>query len=165
MRLNSPPMKVHQLTEFSIYLQQRPGELAGVLDAATAAGVEIFSISTTEHLDRGCVRVLGRPEEALRQVCESLVEAGIGPVVEAPVLAVSITDRPGVVRDLTVLMADNRINVRYCYLIPGDEAYPHAMCVFRFDELDRAVEVIEAADIPDITAMEIPDELGGESAA
>lgn len=159
-------MKVHQLTEFSIYLQQRPGELAGVLDAATAAGVDIFSISTTEHLDRGCVRVLGYPEDALRHVCESLVEAGIGPVVESPVVAVSITDRPGVVRDLTVLMADNRINVRYCYLIPGDRAYPQAMCVFRFDEHDRALEVIEQADIPEISSLERnDDEVGGESAA
>ncbi|MBL4590409.1 MAG: hypothetical protein JKY96_00470 [Phycisphaerales bacterium] len=159
-------MKVYQLTEFSIYLQQRPGELAGVLDAATAAGVEIFSISTTEHLDRGCVRVLGHPEDALRHVCESLVDAGIGPVVEAPVVAVSVTDRPGVVRDLAVMMADNRVNVRYCYLTPGDKAYPQAMCVFRFDEHDRAMEVIREADIPEVNQpAEEPEEVGGESAA
>ncbi len=136
-----------------------------MLDAATAAGVEIFSISTTEHLDRGCVRVLGRPEEALRQVCESLVDAGIGPVVEAPVVAVSVTDRPGVVRDLAVLMADNRVNVRYCYLAPGDQEYPNAMCVFRFDEHDRAMEVIRNADIPEANLGETQEEVGGESAA
>lgn len=142
------PMNYIQLTEFSIYLQQRPGELAGLLDAMLVAGVEIISISTTEHLDRGCVRLLGYPEDALRHVCESMVDAGVGPVVEAPVVGVSVEDRPGVVRDLTVLMADNRINVRYCYFVPASKVSPQTLCVFRFDEHEAAMELIEKTDWP-----------------
>lgn len=141
-------MKHIQLTEFSIYLQQRPGELAGLLDAAMAEGVEIISISTTEHLDRGCVRLLGHPEAALRNVCESMVEAGVGPVVEAPVVGISVADRPGVVRDLVVMMADNRVNVRYCYFVPASKVSEQTMCIFRFDEPDSAIEIIESADWP-----------------
>lgn len=142
------PMNPTQHTEFSIYLQQRPGELAGLLDAALAKGVEILSLSTTEHLDRGCVRLLGHPESALRSVCESLVEAGIGPVVEAPVVGVSVEDRPGVVRDLAMLMSDHRINVRYCYFVPASSVNPQAMCVFRFDEHESALELITKTDWP-----------------
>ena len=141
-------MNYIQLTEFSIYLHQRPGELAGLLDAAMAGGVEIISISTTEHLDRGCVRLLGYPEAALRQVCESMVDAGVGPVVEGPVVGVSVEDRPGVVRDLAVLMTDNRINVRYCYFVPASKVNEQMMCVFRFDEHESAMELIENTDWP-----------------
>lgn len=141
-------MNYIQLTEFSIYLHQRPGELAGLLDAAMAGGVEIISISTTEHLDRGCVRLLGHPEAALRQVCESMVDAGVGPVVEAPVVGISVEDRPGVVRDLAVLMTDNRINVRYCYFVPASKVSERTMCVFRFDEHESAIELIESTDWP-----------------
>jgi len=141
-------MKYIELTEFSIYLQQRPGELAGLLDAALVAGVEVFSISTTEHLDRGCARILGTPEEKLRHVCESIVDAGVGPVVEAPVIAVSVEDRPGVVRELAVLMADNRINVRYCYFVPPSKVSDKTLCVFRFDEHQGAIDIIEQADWP-----------------
>lgn len=141
-------MNYIQLTEFSIYLQQRPGELAGLLDAAQAAGIDIYSISTTEQLDRGCARLLGHPEQALRQVCESIVDAGVGPVVEAPVIAISVEERPGIVRDLAVLMADNRINVRYCYFIPPSQISPQTMCVFRFDEHQGAIDLIEKADWP-----------------
>jgi hypothetical protein len=151
------PMNYIQLTEFSIYLQQRPGELAGLLDAAAVAGVEIISISTTEHLDRGCARLLGHPEEALRAVCESMADAGVGPVVEAPVVGISVEDRPGVVRDLTVLMADNRINVRYCYFVPPSKVSPHTLCVFRFDEHEKAIELIEQADWPTDTLDSISD--------
>ncbi len=136
------------MSEFSVYLQQRPGELAGVLDAAKAAGVEITSISTTEYQDRGCVRLLGVPEQSLRQMCESLVDAGIGPIVEAPVVGVGVENRPGMIRDLSVLMADNRINIRYCYLIPGANGIEGPVCVFRFDEHDRAMDLIDSADWP-----------------
>jgi len=142
------PMNYIQITEFSIYLQQRPGELAGLLEAALAAGVEMISISTTEHLDRGCARLLGHPEEALRAVCESLVDAGVGPVVEAPVVGISVVNRPGIVRDLAVLMADNRINVRYCYFVPASTVNSKTMCVFRFDEHEKAIELIEQTDWP-----------------
>lgn len=141
-------MTPREFTEFSIYLQQRPGELAGVLEAAQLAGVEILSVSTTEHLDRGCVRLIGQPEGVLRDVCERLVEAGVGPVVEAPVLGIEIDNRPGVVRDLAILMADNRINVRYCYLVPPIGGTGSALCVFRLDEHERALEVIAKADWP-----------------
>jgi len=161
------PMNYIQLTEFSIYLHQRPGELAGLLDAAKAGGVDIISISTTEHLDRGCVRLLGYPEQALRQVCESMVDAGVGPVVESPVVGVSIDGRHGVIRDLVVLMADNRINVRYCYFVPASKVSEGTMCVFRFDEHDSAMDLIERTDWPTdaIDTDSLSDPQADESAA
>lgn len=152
------PMTPREFTEFSIYLQQRPGELAGVLDAAQMAGVELLSVSTSEHLERGCVRLIGQPEQALRQVCERLVEAGAGPVVESPMLAVDMDNRPGVVRDLAILMADNRVNVRYCYLVPPIGGQGSALCVFRLDEHERGMEIVTKADWPVGVG-------GGESAA
>jgi len=151
-----------QMSEFSVYLQQRPGELAGVLDAAKAAGVQISSISTTEYQDRGCVRLLGTPEQSLRLMCESLVDAGVGPIVEAPVIGVSVQNRPGMIRDLSVLMADNRINIRYCYLIPSAEGIDGPVCVMRFDEHDRAMDLIDDADWP---TTEATDDSASESAA
>lgn len=141
-------MTPREFTEFSIYLQQRPGELAGVLDAAQLAGVEVLSVSTSEHLERGCVRLIGQPEAALREVCERLVEAGVGPVVEAPLMGVEIENRLGLVRDLAILMADNRINVRYCYLVPPVGGQGGNLCVFRLDEHERAMEVVAKADWP-----------------
>lgn len=151
-------MTPRSFTEFSIYLQQRPGELAGVLDAAQLAGVEVHSVSTAEHLDRGCVRLIGTPEEALRDVCERLVEAGVGPVVESPVLGVEIENRPGVVRDLALLMADNKVNVRYCYIIPPVGGNGTAVCIFRLDEHEKAMDIVRNADWPKGLS-------GGESAA
>lgn len=138
-------MDAHREIEFTVYLDQRPGELAGVLEAASAAGVDITSLATSEHRDRGCVRVLGRPAEGLRRVMESLVESGVGPVVEAEVIAVPINGRPKLVRDIAVAMADHRVNVRYCYLAPAAGELP-ARAVFRFDEIEAAERVFDRLD-------------------
>lgn len=140
-------MKCERLQEFSIYLEQRPGELAGLLDHCAAAGVDVLSLVTAEYNDRGVVRVIGTPVEKLRAVCEGLVEAGVGPVVESEVVAVPTHHKPGAVREIAVLMADNRINVRYCYLAPSAGDCP-ARCVFRFDDLDTAWRVLDEADWP-----------------
>jgi len=147
-------MKPEALTEFSIYLDQRPGELAGVLDALSAAGVEVTSLAVTEHNGRGLIRLLGTPIEVLRSVCESLTESGVGPVVESRVLAVRVDDRPSVMRDLATAMADWRINVRYAYMSPGrslggETARAETLCVFRVDDLESVQQQIESLDWPD----------------
>jgi len=140
-------MNTSRLTEFSIYLDQRPGELAGLLEACRAAGVDVESIVTSEHNERGVVRVLGTPVDKLRNVCEHLVESGVGPVVEAEVIAMAVEHRPGAIRDIAVAMADNRINVRYCYLAPAAGPVP-ARVVMRFDDSEAALKVIESLDLP-----------------
>ncbi|MEM7754263.1 MAG: ACT domain-containing protein [Planctomycetota bacterium] len=142
-------MKPEALTEFSIYLDQRPGELAGVLDAAGAAGVEVESFSVSEHNGRGLIRLIGEPVEALRAVCESMTDSGVGPIVESGVLAVRVDDRPSAMRDLTTAMADRRINVRYAYMSPGRvDGQVVTRCVFRVDDLEGVLAEIEAIDWP-----------------
>lgn len=140
-------MKPVPLTEFSVYLDQRPGEFAGLLDAAVAAGVEILAVSVTEHNGKGLVRIVGTPVETLRAVCESLVDSGVGPIVESEVLRVSIENRPAALRDLATAMADHRINLRYAYLMPNQNGFPSA-CIFRVDDLDEVKATIEAIDWP-----------------
>ncbi|RMH13183.1 MAG: ACT domain-containing protein [Planctomycetota bacterium] len=141
-------MQSQRLTEFSIYLAQRPGELAGLLEAAAAASVNILGISVSEYKDRGLVKLIAEPEEALRHVCESLVEAGVGPVVESPVIAFDIENRPGALRDVAVGLADARVNIQHVYLTaPGADRPSRA--VMRVDDLDRAEQAIAALEWPD----------------
>ncbi len=140
-------MKPIRLTEFSIYLDQRPGELAGLLDAVSSAGVEIRAVSVSESNGKGLVRLIGEPVEALRRVCDSLTESGVGPIIESEVLAVSIENRPSALRDLATAMADRRFNLRYAYEMPRHGQDP-ARCVFRVDDLEKVSAEIEAIDWP-----------------
>ena len=140
-------MQHERLTEFSVFLAQRPGELVGLLDATAQAGVEIIALSTTDFRDRGLVRLIGAPTEALRGACEQIADSGAGQFIEAPVIAVGMENRPNAVRDLAVLMADARINVRYTYLAPSfNGSQPRA--IFAVDDFDGAVAAIDGFNWP-----------------
>lgn len=141
-------MQSERLTEFSIYVAQRPGELAGLLEASAAAGITIHGLCVTEYKDKGLVRLIAEPEEAMRHVCESMVESGVGPVVESTVITFDIENRPGALRDVAVGLADARINIQYVYFTspsPGRSS----RAVMRVDDLNKGVEAINALEWPD----------------
>ncbi|MCC6284159.1 MAG: hypothetical protein IT439_02475 [Phycisphaerales bacterium] len=130
-------------TEFSIYLADRPGELAGVLEAAAAAGVEITSVSVVDQNKRGLLRVLGEPEDSLRRVFERMVETGAGPVLETPVLVFAVEGRAGLIREVAAKLALSGVNVQYAYGAPRLNGTP-GRYVLRVTDIPRARDVIDA---------------------
>lgn len=140
-------MEVVRVPEFNIYLADRPGELAGVLEALAAAGVDVTALSVVEQtgsngVDRkGLVRVLGEPVEAVRRVCEGVTDTGAGPVMEAEVLVVSLGEHAGRFREVAVKLADAKINVRYVYQCPLSDS-GSARFVLRVEDTDKAEQVI-----------------------
>ncbi|GIK19610.1 MAG: hypothetical protein DYG93_02275 [Leptolyngbya sp. PLA2] len=136
-------MQISRLTEFSIYLADRPGELAGVLEALRAAGVQAEAVAVSEHNGRGLVRLIGTPEEALRRVCEGLCDSGAGPVAETQVLCVGLDERPGAFAEVAARLGVSRINIRYAYQSPSANGTP-ARCIFRVDDLAAAEGVLRS---------------------
>lgn len=135
-------MDVSRVKEFSVYLADRPGELAGILEALAAAGATVTALSVVEWQNqRGLVRLLGEPEETIRRVCEGVAETGAGPVSESDVLAISLGDNPGIIRTIAVRLADGKVNVRYAYEGPAHNGTP-ARCILRVDEAERAEAII-----------------------
>lgn len=132
-------------TEFSVYLDQRPGQLAGVLDAAAAAGVEIHAVAVGEFHDKGLVRLIGSPTERLRTLCEALADTGVGPIVEAEVLSIAIQARPAALRDVACALADARVNLLHVYMAPATNATP-ARCILAVDNLDLALATITSIE-------------------
>lgn len=130
-------------TEFSIYLADRPGELAGVLEAAEAAGIEITAICVGDHNNRGLIHMLGSPEDALRNLLESMVEAGAGPFVESQVLVCPADDRPRLLRDLSAKLALDGINVSHAYHAPAHNGTPTRV-VLRVSDAEQAFRTVQA---------------------
>ncbi len=134
-------MEVSRVKEFSVYLTDRPGELAGILEALAAAGAAVMAISVVEQNGKGLVRLLGEPEEAVRRVCEGVTDSGAGPVAETDVLAVSLGDNPAVFREVAVSLADAKVNVRYAYQSPAHNGMG-ARCILRVDDPEKAEGII-----------------------
>lgn len=134
-------MQPDRLTEFSIYVEDRPGELAGVLEACSAAGVDMTSMAVTTNAGKGVIRMLGQPTGALRDALESLVDSGHGPLTETEVLAVSLENRPNAFRDASACFAPHGVNILYAYLAPANNG-SSARCILRVDDLDKATDAL-----------------------
>lgn len=148
-------MEVARVPEFNIYLADRPGELAGVLEALAAAGVSVLALSVTEQsgtgLDRkGLVRLVAEPVEAVRRVCEGVTDTGAGPVAEGEVLMISLGENAARFREVAVRLADAKVNVRYVYPCPASNGSP-ARLILRVEDPERAEQVIRELALPGST--------------
>jgi len=123
-----------------MYLADRPGELAGVLEAAKAAGVEIDALAVGHNHNRGQVRLVGSPEPQLRSVLESLVETGAGPVVEAEVLIVPVGPHAGLIREIAAKLALQGVNIQHAHAASQDSG--GTSYILRVSDLDMAEEVL-----------------------
>jgi hypothetical protein len=140
-------MKLQQL---SIFLENRTGRLAEVTRALGDSGVNIRALSLADTSDFGILRLLvDKPDEAT----EYLGKAGFT-VRETEVIAVEITDRPGGLATVLSLLQGSGINVEYMYAFL-ERRKAGAILVFRFEEPERAAQVLGDANIHVFTAEEI----------
>ncbi len=128
-------MQVSRAREFSVYLHDRPGELAGVLEALAAAGTAPTALAVAEHNGRGLVRLIAAEESRARRVVEGLSDAGAGPIAEAEVLLVEAGE-DAAFREIAIRLADEGVNVRYAYRAGGNGSAPQF--VVRTDDLEAA---------------------------
>jgi hypothetical protein len=103
----------------TVELENRPGTLAELGEAAGSAGVNLDAVSGFPCEGIGVIHVLVDDAEAARGAFEA---AGITIRGEREVLVTDITDRPGAMGDLTRRMADAGINVDLIYLATNTRA-------------------------------------------
>jgi hypothetical protein len=89
--------------------QDRPGELASLVQTLSQAGVNIEGLAEVE----GVVHVLARNPTAARA---ALRTAGYTITGELEVLVLPMTDRPGELSMIMQRLADASVNVRFVYL-------------------------------------------------
>lgn len=99
--------------DLTVILEDRPGTIADLGEAAGAAGVNIEGICGFPAEGRGVLHVLVEDADAARSALE-----GTGAQVEdeRDVLVVDIEDRPGAMGQLTRKIADAGVNVDLLYL-------------------------------------------------
>jgi hypothetical protein len=89
--------------------EDRPGELAGVVQALSQSGVNIEGIAEVA----GLVHILARDPSAARTALRS---NGYEIEAELEVIVLPMPDRPGELAMVMRRLADAAVNVRFCYL-------------------------------------------------
>jgi hypothetical protein len=140
-------MKVEQI---SIFLENKSGRLADVAEVLAGADINIRALSLADTTDFGILRLIVNDTEKAKDV---LKKNGFT-VGKTEVIGVEVPDRPGGLAEILKVMKDNGINVEYMYAFVQKSA-GNAIIIFRFDELEKAIEVLQKAGLKILKGEEI----------
>jgi len=140
-------MKVEQI---SIFLENKSGRLAEVAGVLAATGVNIRALSLADTTDFGILRLIVDQNDRAKK---ALKESGFT-VGKTEVIAVEVPDRPGGLAQILRALDAAAINVEYMYAFvqrSGD----NAILIFRFDDLDNAIQVLTQGGIRVLKGQEV----------
>jgi len=106
---------VRAQTQFSLFLMNKPGSLAGVLSAFAAGGVNLVAVTMVDSQEHGVLRVVAEEVPAARAVIATL---GL-PVSETDVLCVELDNRAGTLAAVATKLGENHVNINYAYCTSG----------------------------------------------
>jgi len=130
------PMIKSQLT---LYLKNRPGELARATDAITSAKVNIEALSIAATADVGLVQIIASNAAAVRR---ALNKARI-PFTEQKVAVLRLKDRPGELGKMARQLAKKMVNINCVYATaPPPGARGECSVVINADDLQQ-VEALQ----------------------
>jgi len=132
-------MKIRQI---SVFLENRPGRLSALCRILAEAGVNLSTLTLAETGEFGLLRLITPDPDKARQVIE---QAGYA-ATATEVVALQVPDRPGGLASVLRVLEENKISVEYMYAF-AMRAGGDAVMVFRFDDMDRAISVLQAAGV------------------
>ncbi len=137
------------VTQVSVFLENRSGGLADVVDVLASNRVDIKALSLADMADFGIVRLIVDDAEKTRAI---LKRAGFT-ADKTRVVAVEVPDRPGGLGETLNALRRRAINVEYMYSA-ARKSGERAIIIFRVDEIGRALEALHEAHVTVLERLE-----------
>lgn len=106
------------VTQLALFLDNRPGMLARVCEALSAAKINIFAIMTSDTVDHSVIRMVVSDSKK----AESLFEEHGTLVVTNEVLMISGDNKPGSLAKIANRLAEGKVNIEYAYCATSPDA-------------------------------------------
>jgi hypothetical protein len=140
-------MKVEQI---SIFLENKSGRLAEVTEVLAKAGINIRALSLADTTDFGILRLIVNDGEKAKAV----LKENAFTVGKTEVVAIEVPDRPGGLAGMLNALKGEGINVEYMYAFV-QKSGENAIIIFRFDDTEKAIAVLQKAKIRILKGEEI----------
>jgi hypothetical protein len=125
------------LTQFSIFLVNKPGVLAQVCQRLAADKLNILAMSMMDSMEHGVLRVVVENTNGARQAIKDL---GV-PATETDVMVADLPNRPGALADVVERLSKAHVNVSYAYCTTGARN-GKTNGIFKVSDLKKAVKVL-----------------------
>jgi hypothetical protein len=130
---------MHIAKQIALFVANRPGMLARVCDALSAAKINIYAISTSDTVDHIVVRmVVSESDRALR-----VFEEHGSLVVETDVLMIEGSNKPGSLAAIAHKLANAKINIEYAYCATSPKAKA-GLLILRVSDPSKALKVLNS---------------------
>ena len=140
-------MKIQQI---AIFMENKPGHLRTICRTLADANISITTLSLADTQQYGILRLLTDNCDKARDV---LSQAGFV-VNVTEVLAVEVDDKPGGLLRILDIIGESGINIEYMYAFTFHRG-ENAVMVFRFDDPDKAIAMLQARDVRVLSNIEI----------
>ena len=137
------------ITQITVFLENKPGQLAAAVRRISGAGVNIRALSLADTKDFGLLRLIVDDVPTAKQV---LSEHSI--VLETPVIAARMDDEAGALSHILQLLETTEINVEYMYAFTGASA-GSAYVVLRVDDSGKAEAALNGGGVTLLTDAEM----------
>jgi hypothetical protein len=106
---------MHIETQFSIFMVNKPGILAQVLNELAVEKINIVAMTMMDSAEHGVMRLVGSSHQKVRDVLKRLNLQ----YSETDVLCVNLPNKAGALADVTAKLASAHINIAYAYVTAG----------------------------------------------
>jgi hypothetical protein len=144
-----------KLKQLSLFLENKPGALSRPMRLLARAKFNIVTLSIAEANQFGILRlILGDWEKA-----KKLLEKNGFVVRVTDMVAVEVPDQPGGLSKILGVIEGAGINVEFMYAFT-EKREDKAILVFRFDDPDNAIKVLQRRKVNVIAGVDLLKQAG-----
>ncbi len=129
---------MHIETQFSIFMVNKPGVLAQVLNEFADAKINIIAITMMDSVEHGVMRVVTGSLDKTRRVLSSLNM----PSNETEVLCVNLSNKSGALAAIAQRLAEAHINISYAYCTAGARG-GRTTGIIKIADVKKAMKVLK----------------------
>jgi hypothetical protein len=132
--------EVRSLTQFSVFLVNKPGVLAQVTSALAKEKINLIAVTLVDSQEHGVLRLVPESATNARTVLQKLNL----PMTETDVLCIDLPNNPGALADVATQLGMAHININYAYVTSGAPG-GRTTGVFKVADQTKATHVLKKA--------------------
>lgn len=124
------------MTQFSVFLTNKPGILSKVCDALAEERINLIAVTLMDSVEHGVFRIVAGETDRTRGVLKSLNV----PLTETDVLMAELSNQPGALADICAKLNAEHISIKYAYVTSG-AAGGRTTAIFKTDNAKKALSL------------------------
>ena len=138
--------------QISVFVENKEGRIKKAIDTLAKANINIRALSIADTAKYGILRLIVSDNE---KAIEALENDGFI-VKENEVLLLTVPDEPNGLNSTLAVFDEKGINLEYLYAFVSNKT-DEALVVMRLEDMEKAVEALEANNIKILETEDIKD--------